>query len=319
MPSREKLTQEYYAIFSRLDDGEKAREYERIIRKLSEDERARSETYKLAVGSKEDPQLKELMLEPVEIERKALRLALVRVFEERNRAALANNPTPPLHPLYKWLQPKTYAVKIFLQMLIGLGIVLTLGTKFITAHWPTLLCHLTDAYVEFLRGHPLQIVGYALAISAGIELAYMLFTPGPDEAIEPLLLGFAAAILLVISVENVATYQIAVTVLVFTICVVLLFWLRSEFIKKGNGESVEGVINAGGEPPSKSGLLGKKGFFRRSLLWVKVRYRFRRRKKSASKQKKEKGALTAHPPKGTEDASPDPAQEGLKEKGEQQI
>lgn len=241
MPSRDKLTQEYYEIFSRLDDAEKAIKYKRIITKLSEDEDARSKIYKLTVGSKEDLELKELILEPVEMERKALRLALVRVFEERNPAALANNPASPPHWLYKWLRPWAYTVKILLQMLIGFGTALTLVVKLITAQFPTLLCCLTGAYayIEFLRGHPLQIVGYALAASAGIELAYMLFTPGPDEAIEPLLLGFAAAILLVISVENVATYQIAVTVFVFTICVALLFWVRREFIKGGNNEPVD--------------------------------------------------------------------------------
>jgi hypothetical protein len=36
-------------------------------------------------------------------------------------------------------------------------------------------------------------------VSTAIELGYMLFTSGPDEAVEPLILGIAGAALLVLS------------------------------------------------------------------------------------------------------------------------
>ena len=56
---------------------------------------------------------------------------------------------------------------------------------------PTLL-----AIVDFLsRRNVLEIVGEGLALSAGIELIYMLFTDGLDETVDPLIIGTASAIL----------------------------------------------------------------------------------------------------------------------------
>jgi hypothetical protein len=46
------------------------------------------------------------------------------------------------------------------------------------------------------RGQLFDLVGYALAAAAVIELAYTLFTPGPDEALDPVALAVSAAILL---------------------------------------------------------------------------------------------------------------------------
>jgi len=39
-------------------------------------------------------------------------------------------------------------------------------------------------------------VGKALIFSAAIDLAYMLFTPGPDEAIDPVIVAMAATVLI---------------------------------------------------------------------------------------------------------------------------
>ena len=46
---------------------------------------------------------------------------------------------------------------------------------------------------------PLTIVGFALAISTAFELAYTLFTDGPDEAVNPVITSIAVGILLLIS------------------------------------------------------------------------------------------------------------------------
>lgn len=43
---------------------------------------------------------------------------------------------------------------------------------------------------------PLDLIAYGLFFSTGVDLAYMLFTPGPDEAIDPVMTGLAAGILL---------------------------------------------------------------------------------------------------------------------------
>jgi hypothetical protein len=46
----------------------------------------------------------------------------------------------------------------------------------------------------FLNG-----IGIGLAAAAAIELAYTLFTDGPDEALDPLMLGLASTLLLKLS------------------------------------------------------------------------------------------------------------------------
>jgi hypothetical protein len=40
------------------------------------------------------------------------------------------------------------------------------------------------------------VVGGGLATAAAIELAYTLFTAGPDEALDPVMLGLSAALIL---------------------------------------------------------------------------------------------------------------------------
>ena len=50
-----------------------------------------------------------------------------------------------------------------------------------------------------LRIKALVFIANALALSCGFQLAYMLVTKGPDEAVEPIMLGIASAILLILS------------------------------------------------------------------------------------------------------------------------
>ena len=73
-----------------------------------------------------------------------------------------------------------------------------------------------------------MIVGYGLALSAGIELAYMLFTPGPDEAVEPLIHASASAALLVLS-SDLDSWQAILTLVVLIASIGGLFWIRREF------------------------------------------------------------------------------------------
>ncbi|WP_367155644.1 hypothetical protein [Methylomonas sp. HYX-M1] len=130
--------------------------------------------------------------------------------------------------LYKKYGPRAALWKVRLQMLIGLTIPLLLFAKLA-------LCLSLDPEAVPVIGaldskHPLHIVGYALAISAGVELAHMLFTPGPDEAVEPLILGLSAAVLLLISEADLARFELAISVLTFTGCITLLFWVRRQFV-----------------------------------------------------------------------------------------
>jgi hypothetical protein len=45
----------------------------------------------------------------------------------------------------------------------------------------------------------LRLVGYGLAVSAAVELAYTFFTRGPDEALDPLILGVSSFTLIALS------------------------------------------------------------------------------------------------------------------------
>lgn len=109
------------------------------------------------------------------------------------------------HELYQTYKPLAESIKITIQMVIGciLGIVVALdGILFLcsafsapSAHWLTYL-------------NPLNIIAYGLFFSTGVDLAYMLFTPGPDEAIDPVMTGLAAAILLGIGKIDFSTIQL---------------------------------------------------------------------------------------------------------------
>jgi hypothetical protein len=121
-------------------------------------------------------------------------------------------------------------VKIFVQkMVIGLLILVILGGKLILhgffpqAGW---------ILPFFIPNDPLKLIGYALVLSAAVELAYMLYTDGPDEALNPLLVGLAAAALLVLSrlKGGPVTWEIGLTILVISVAVVLLFFIRSAYL-----------------------------------------------------------------------------------------
>lgn len=95
--------------------------------------------------------------------------------------------------LYDEYEPYAKNVKILIQMLIGIILGLFLLLK--------VFANIFDVLgIQFLHPlaiqNPLNIVAYGLFFSTGIDLAYMLFTDGPDEAIDPLMTGLGAAILL---------------------------------------------------------------------------------------------------------------------------
>lgn len=136
--------------------------------------------------------------------------------------------------LYLRCQPYAETIKIVLQMSIGIILVLLLLLKALSLLGIPVLSALANK-------NPLEIVSYALFFASGIELAYMLFTPGPDEAVEPLITGLAAAILL--GVSNITTFRIedGVTLLLAVIALAGLFAIKKTFFKKKtpDGQSKE--------------------------------------------------------------------------------
>jgi hypothetical protein len=97
------------------------------------------------------------------------------------------------HALYKEYGPYAESVKITSQMLIGI----ILGLFLLLKVFATILNALGNPSLHSLAVlNPLDIIAYGLFFSTGVDLAYMLFTPDPDEAINPVMTGLAAAILL---------------------------------------------------------------------------------------------------------------------------
>jgi len=61
-----------------------------------------------------------------------------------------------------------------------------------------------------------------LAIGASFDLLYMLLDPSLKKGFDALLIGFIAAILMMISEDIIAGWEISLTVLVFTLCMLAI-------------------------------------------------------------------------------------------------
>jgi hypothetical protein len=139
-------------------------------------------------------------------------------------------------------------IKNILQIVIAISIVGILILKLLfvvrwdlfgvlSAEW---FVHIKPLFIELKT---LEIVAKALAYSAGIDLAYMLLTPGPDEAIEPLILGLASAILFSISSIGEINIKLALEIGIYVLILAGLFVLKARFIKDITSQNKPGVIN----------------------------------------------------------------------------
>lgn len=141
------------------------------------------------------------------------------------------------------------SIKFILQVVVALGIIGLLTIKVLyrfDVHLGFFNTKWFHEYLESILNLPtLVIVSKSLAYSAGIDLAYMLLTPGPDEAIEPLILGLASAILFSISsIGGVDTkITLALEVGLYVITLAGLFALKERFIKDNSLQNGHGLIN----------------------------------------------------------------------------
>lgn len=120
-----------------------------------------------------------------------------------------------------------HAVRTVLQMIVGIAIVGLLAGR---AYFTVAGC--PPEAVGLCSEPTLSLVGQALAYAAGIELAYMLFTPGPDEAVQPVILGIAAAVLIIVSTPDADWRALLMTPL---LCgsIALMFLVERKFIRPG--------------------------------------------------------------------------------------
>jgi hypothetical protein len=134
-------------------------------------------------------------------------------------------------PEKKSLLDRAEGVKNASQWLIALGIFALLIFKVFFSVWhlfgplPT-----WPPITALMTSKPLDIVGQGLAASAAVQLAYMLLTPSLDEAVEPVILGIAATILLLVSKMDVLKIREALCVLLLVLTIAILFVLKKYFL-----------------------------------------------------------------------------------------
>ncbi|EPZ1177649.1 hypothetical protein ACXKL1_003467 [Klebsiella oxytoca] len=116
------------------------------------------------------------------------------------------------------------ALTIFLLVKGGVEIIDTLHPEFLSDH--QFLTHIKKIKT-------LSYVAKALAVSCGFQLAFMLITKGPDEAVEPIMLGIASVILLMLSVIDPEKWSVhnSISVTLLIICIAGLFYLSRKLKK----------------------------------------------------------------------------------------
>jgi hypothetical protein len=140
----------------------------------------------------------------------------------------ANSKPKTEHALYRKCGPVAETVKIILQFLIGIGLALLLVAK---PFYTLIPWHGAALQIQQLVAFPtLELVAIALAYSSGFELAYTLFTAGPDEAVEPVIMGLAAAMLLGFSKVERIDVLAGCGAVVFVIALAGLFFVRQYFL-----------------------------------------------------------------------------------------
>lgn len=127
-------------------------------------------------------------------------------------------------------------IQFFCQRLIFASLTILLLLKGIIelADSLSLLKDSTNHFITHLKGiKTLSYVANALAISCGFQLAFMLITKGPDEAIEPIMLGIASVILLMLSAIEPQKWSIdnSLSVAVLIGCIGALFYLSKKLNK----------------------------------------------------------------------------------------
>jgi hypothetical protein len=128
------------------------------------------------------------------------------------------------------LQRTAKIIKATLQMAIG---VYALGWL----AWSFYLSHHIQACVPAKASHQLcyfipaasvalKITADALAAATAVELAFTLFTPGPDEALDPVMLAIAAALLLQLGHVEHFRWQAGTAIVLYSIALGILFAVR---------------------------------------------------------------------------------------------
>ena len=125
--------------------------------------------------------------------------------------------------LYAWIAPKAKPLKALIQMAIAVLAVTRLGAYMWHGHhwWGP---RFTSVDVS------LELIGRALAAATVVELAYTLFTDGPDEVLDPLMLGISSFLIIELGRAHI-TWGTGLALLLTAITLGLLFAIRQRFIE----------------------------------------------------------------------------------------
>ena len=123
--------------------------------------------------------------------------------------------------LYNTVQPSAEAIKGYIQIGIGIAVIIVFA-------WH---CVNHPAGEFNIAQEALRLVGYGLAASAAVELAYTFFTKGPDEALDPLILGVSSFTLIALSRIDPPILKTGDTIpLSLLALVILLLFLARRFL-----------------------------------------------------------------------------------------
>jgi hypothetical protein len=133
--------------------------------------------------------------------------------------------------VYEMVQDYAYPIKAILQMAIGVIAVALVGWEFL---------HESPLPTKAATSLLLDGIGVGLAAAAVVELAYTLFTAGPDEALDPLMLAVSAALLIQLGgLELGIAFEEATGLLALGVLLAVLFGTKLMLAERHDGTNPE--------------------------------------------------------------------------------
>ena len=133
--------------------------------------------------------------------------------------------------LYSIAEPKAKKIKILIQMAIGIGVAFLIVIEMISLIYPEVRNIVPPKINILISKNILEMVSLGLGAATAIELAYMLFTDGPDEAVDPLIMGIASFVLAQLSDSN-FEIQKGIGIFFIVILIPILFIVKNKFLTK---------------------------------------------------------------------------------------
>ena len=145
--------------------------------------------------------------------------------------------TSPAAALQRGAERPARLVRMICQMILGAGLAVTMILKVYMAVLTDHSCVAEEATLgNSIRCVPtLMIMAYALAVSAGLDLAYRLFGNSLEQTVTPVVLAFGAILLFTLGgiSENGAGWREALVVLAMTASLSGMIWMRNWLKQQG--------------------------------------------------------------------------------------